>query len=68
MAEQGKGEEQEAVLDLHVTQSDIAHMVGGSRQSVNQILRSFEGRGYVEVRGRKLVIKSMAALARRAAM
>lgn len=54
-------------LDVHLTQTDLASMVGGSRQSVNQILRSFERRGYLEVHGRKLVLKDPEALKRRAA-
>lgn len=55
-------------LDLQVTQSDLARMVGGSRQSVNQILRTFERRGFIEVRGRKMVVKEPAALRRRAGL
>lgn len=54
-------------LDVQMTQTDLASMVGGSRQSVNQILRSFERRGYLEVHGRKLVLKDPEALRRRAA-
>ncbi len=55
-------------LDLHLTQSDLASMVGGSRQSVNQILRSFERRGYLEMRGRKLVLKAPELLRKRAGL
>jgi len=56
----------EVSLDLQLTQSDLASMVGGSRQSVNQILRSFEDRGYLEISGRHIVLKSLEALRRRA--
>jgi CRP/FNR family cyclic AMP-dependent transcriptional regulator len=58
----------ETVLDLHLTQTDLAAMVGGSRQSVNQILRMFERRGFLELRGRKIVVKEVSQLRRRAGM
>lgn len=64
--DQGEQTESGKVLDLHMTQSDLAHMVGGSRQSVNQILRSFEERGYVELRGRQILVKEPESLRRRA--
>jgi CRP/FNR family cyclic AMP-dependent transcriptional regulator len=67
MAEdRGKKEGAEVVLDLHMTQTDLAGMVGGSRQSVNQILRSFERRGYLELRGRQIRLKQPELLRRRA--
>jgi CRP/FNR family transcriptional regulator, cyclic AMP receptor protein len=56
----------EVVLDLHLTQGDLAQMVGGSRQSVNQILRSLASSGYLELRGRTIVIKELDQLRRRA--
>jgi len=56
------------LLDLHMTQTDLAGMVGGSRQSVNQILQIFQGRGYIELKGRKLVIRQPERLRRRAGM
>jgi CRP-like cAMP-binding protein len=58
----------ETILDLRLTQTDLAAMVGGSRQSVNQILRLFERRGLVELRGRKIVVKELAQLRRRAGL
>lgn len=56
----------EVALDLELTQSDLASMVGGSRQSVNQILRSFARRGYVEMQGRRIVVKNLPGLRHRA--
>jgi CRP/FNR family cyclic AMP-dependent transcriptional regulator len=53
-------------MDLQMTQSDLANMVGGSRQSVNQVLNSFERLGYVELDGRKIVIRKPDLLRRRA--
>lgn len=55
-------------LDLQLTQGDLAGMVGGSRQTVNQALRAFERRGYLELRGKEIVIKSREELRRRAAL
>jgi CRP-like cAMP-binding protein len=69
MAEQRGTEREEAiVLDVGVTQSDLARMVGGSRQSVNAILHGLEGRGFLEVHGREIRIVEPDALKRRAAM
>ncbi|HVE93124.1 MAG TPA: Crp/Fnr family transcriptional regulator [Actinomycetota bacterium] len=53
--EQGPGDDEHVVLDLHVTQSDLAAMVGGSRQRVNQILHAFEEQGRLELSGRQIV-------------
>jgi CRP/FNR family cyclic AMP-dependent transcriptional regulator len=35
-----------------VTQGELATMVGGARQTVNQVLRSLEARGYIRTTGR----------------
>jgi CRP/FNR family cyclic AMP-dependent transcriptional regulator len=64
----GKSTKPDTVLDLHLTQRELAAMVGGSRQSVNQILHAFEGRGYIELRGRSVVIKDPERLRRRAGL
>jgi CRP/FNR family transcriptional regulator, cyclic AMP receptor protein len=66
--ERGETRGTEIVLDLHMTQSDLAGMVGGSRQSVNQILRTFERRGYLEFHGRQVVLKQPELLQRRATL
>ncbi|MDP9342472.1 MAG: Crp/Fnr family transcriptional regulator [Actinomycetota bacterium] len=55
-------------MDLHLTQGDLAAMVGGSRQSINQILHQFERRGYLDIRGRSIVLKDVEALRRRAGL
>jgi CRP/FNR family transcriptional regulator, cyclic AMP receptor protein len=39
-----------------VTQVELATMVGGARQSVNQVIKSLESRGYVRVAGRTFEI------------
>ena len=53
-------------IDVSFTQTEIANMVGGSRQSVNQILRSFESAGYIKTIGRSIRIVRADALRRRA--
>ncbi|HEV3494851.1 MAG TPA: helix-turn-helix domain-containing protein, partial [Actinomycetes bacterium] len=39
-----------------VTQGELASMVSGARQTVNQVLRSLESRGYIRADGRSFVI------------
>jgi CRP-like cAMP-binding protein len=56
------------VLDLKMSQSNLASMAGGSRPTVNQILKTFEMRGYLEVKGRQIVIREPELLRRRAAL
>ncbi|MEA2485308.1 MAG: family transcriptional regulator, cyclic receptor protein [Actinomycetota bacterium] len=69
MADQrGKQTESGVVLDLNLTQADLAAMVGGSRQSVNQTLRSFESRGYLEIEGRSITLRKPDELRRRAGL
>ncbi len=64
--ERGERTEDGIMLDLHLTQTDLAAMVGGSRQSVNQTLHSFESRGYLEIAGRTVRLKKPDELRRRA--
>ena len=64
----GRPDADSLVLDLGFTQGELASMVGGSRQSVNQILGALEGRGFLEVDRDTIVVKDLAALRRRAAM
>ena len=64
----GTDSEPARTLDLHLTQGDIAKYVGGSRQSVNQILGHLEGRGYIRMNGRKIEIMRLQALERRAGL
>ncbi|CAN5486084.1 cAMP-activated global transcriptional regulator CRP [soil metagenome] len=66
--ERGRHEGQEVLLDLQVTQGDLAAMVGGSRQSVNHILHAFQRRGYLEIEGRRIALKDLRALAKRAGL
>ena len=67
MADEHGSEHKDGIeLDVKLTQTDIAAMVGGSRQSINQILRSFEEREYLELQGRTMLIKQPDRLRRRA--
>lgn len=50
--------------DLGMTQEQMAHRVGGTRQSVNAALRGFERRGWIDTNGRHVTIKQGDALAR----
>ncbi len=52
------------VIDLSQTQ--LAEMVGGSRQSVNQALGGFAARGWLHVEGRRVALDDLNALRRRA--
>ncbi len=65
--ERGARTDGDIVIDLKLSQETLARMVGGSRPTVNQILKDFEQRGYVELEGRRLKIKEESALKRRAA-
>ena len=46
------------------SQEELAHQVGGTRQSVNAALRGFERRGWIEVRDRAVTVKQAAVLGR----
>ncbi|MDQ1711301.1 MAG: family transcriptional regulator, cyclic receptor protein [Frankiaceae bacterium] len=52
-------------VEVAVTQGRLAEMAGGSRQSVNQILQSFQQRGLIEVQGRRVLICRPEQLRRR---
>jgi CRP/FNR family cyclic AMP-dependent transcriptional regulator len=47
-----------------MSQEELAHQVGGSRQSVNLALRGFERRGWIEVHDRAVTLRQAEALAR----
>jgi CRP/FNR family cyclic AMP-dependent transcriptional regulator len=53
---------------LYLTQGDLGGMVGGSRQSVNQILQEFQSRGWIRLRGRTIVVLRPDHLRRRAGL
>jgi CRP/FNR family transcriptional regulator, cyclic AMP receptor protein len=55
-------------LDLGLTQRDLGAMVGGSRQSVNQILHALSERGFIEMDQRCVTVRDLQALRRRAGL
>ena len=64
--EQRPGAVGEVRLDWPYTQSDLAAMVGGTRQTVNRLLSDFVARGLIRVDKDALVIADLDRLARSA--
>jgi CRP-like cAMP-binding protein len=56
------------VVDLGLSQSELAAMVGATRPAVNHILQSFASRGLISVEGRVILIRDPAGLRRRAGL
>ncbi|MPZ28080.1 MAG: cyclic nucleotide-binding domain-containing protein, partial [Micromonosporaceae bacterium] len=54
------------MVTIELNQSQLAEMAGGSRQSVNQAIGSFAGRGWLRTEGRRIVVTDLPALRRRA--
>jgi CRP/FNR family transcriptional regulator, cyclic AMP receptor protein len=54
----------DGVIRPKMSQEELAHQVGGTRQSVNAALRGFERRGWIEVHDRAMTVKQAAALGR----
>lgn len=63
-----EGASADTPAEVAITQGKLAEMVGGSRQSVNQILQNFAGRGLLEVQGRRLLITRVDLLRKRAGL
>ena len=54
----------DGIIRQKMNQEELAHQVGGTRQSVNAALRGFERQGWIEVRDRAMTVKQGAALSR----
>jgi CRP/FNR family cyclic AMP-dependent transcriptional regulator len=54
------------VLDLGITQSDLAAMVGASRPAVNRVLQRMAVRGLITVDGQVIVLRDLSGLRGRA--
>jgi CRP/FNR family transcriptional regulator, cyclic AMP receptor protein len=54
----------DGLIRLRMSQDELAHQVGGTRQSVNAALRGFERRGWLEVSDGAVVVKQDAVLGR----
>jgi CRP/FNR family transcriptional regulator, cyclic AMP receptor protein len=50
------------MIQPKISQEQLAHPAGGTRQSVNAALCSLERRGWIETRDRALAINQAAAL------
>ena len=59
---QPRGEDD--VIRPMLSQEELAHQAGGSRQSVNAAMRGFERRGWIQVRGRTVTVTQATALNR----
>ena len=64
LARQGGGTGPGAELPWHYTQTDLASMIGGSRQSVSRLLSDLAEQGLVRVERDSIVIRDVEALAR----
>jgi CRP/FNR family transcriptional regulator, cyclic AMP receptor protein len=54
----------DGAIRLKMSQEELAHQVGGTRQSVNAALRGFERRGWLKLHDRAVTVTQPAALAR----
>jgi CRP-like cAMP-binding protein len=52
----------DGLIQPSLSQEELAHQAAGTRQSVNAALRGFERRGWIEVRGRAVMVKEPASL------
>jgi CRP-like cAMP-binding protein len=52
------------VFETRLTQEEMAHRVGGSRQSVNAALREFQRRGWIAINGHRIHVRRPEALQR----
>ncbi len=54
----------DGIIRPGLSQEELAHQVGSTRQSVNAALRGFERRGWIEMHERAVAVKQPAALGR----
>jgi len=68
-AERRSGEQRQgALVDLGLTQTELAQMVGASRPAVNRVLQSLAARGSISINGHEITINNPTALRRRAGL
>ena len=68
-AEGRSGEQRQGgLVDLGLTQTELAQMVGASRPAVNRVLQSLAARGSISIDGHKIIINDPTALGRRAGL
>jgi CRP/FNR family cyclic AMP-dependent transcriptional regulator len=51
-------------VELHVSQRELGHMAGGSRESVNKVLQSWHRAGLIDLRKGSILIRDVAAIER----
>jgi CRP/FNR family cyclic AMP-dependent transcriptional regulator len=68
LAQRHARDDHRTVLDVGLSQSDIAAMVGATRPAVNRILQTFASRGLISVDGRVIVLRDPSGLRRRAGL
>lgn len=54
----------DGIIRPRMSQEELAHQAGSTRQSVNAALRGFERRGWIEMRDRTIAVKKAEALGR----
>jgi CRP/FNR family transcriptional regulator, cyclic AMP receptor protein len=54
----------DGIIRFRMSQEEMAHQAGSTRQSVNAALRGFERRGWIEMHDRAISVKQPAALGR----
>lgn len=62
----GRRTESGIVIDLPITQEELASWVGSSREGVNKALRTLEGLGWIDVERRQYTVLDTESLRRRA--
>lgn len=62
----GRPDDGGIALSIGLSQSEVALMVGASRQTVNRVIQDFQKDGLLSVRGNKLVIHQLERLQARA--
>jgi CRP/FNR family cyclic AMP-dependent transcriptional regulator len=60
------GDEQDVVLNLSLSQTELAAMIGASRPAVNRALHAMADRGLIQVTPKTIVVRDRQALRRRA--
>jgi CRP/FNR family transcriptional regulator, cyclic AMP receptor protein len=68
LAQSHAQDERRLVLDVGLSQSDLAAMVGATRPAVNHILQGFAARGLISMDGRAILLRDPSALRRRAGL
>jgi CRP-like cAMP-binding protein len=66
LAENRSPDDGMVVLNLGLSQSDFAAMVGATRQAVNRALQLLAARGLISLDGRTIVLRDLSGLRRRA--